>query len=678
MLPDTNSLADAESLLETARGQLERRLRAGEPCRAEELFRQYPALLHHPELAVQLVFTEFALCEELGRQTPLDDWFRRFPQWSDELHRRLENYADLRPQDIDSGPTIPYTAPEDHDTATRNERGPAHLGRYHLLNQIGGGGMGVVHRARGPAPLDRIVALKQLRAGKTALPEEVQRFALEARVAGGLRHPHILPIYDQGEHDGLLFFTMPLIEGGNLTRHLDRLRADPRAAAGLVEKIASAVQFLHENGVLHRDLKPSNILLDVGDEPLVTDFGLVKLLDGDAALTETGRVMGTPAYLSPEQAAGRTRQVAETSDVWALGVILYELLTGQRPFQSDDRDELYRRILADEPAAPRRLAPALDARLENIVLKCLAKEPGERYQTAAALADDLRSWLEGRQPQARPPRRWARAFKAVRRRPWVSGAVVVLFFLAVGFGAAFLLGKPADPRADALKKLKDGDPVTWIAEMGPPLAYTSGYGAGDAVIQKDRRQPFGIMTNALTQLDLVPDPQRDHYRLRVQVQHADVLDANSEFGVTFDHQTVSTGDGVHHFLLVLLLNERIEDIPAGASFTLIHFLDNGRDPPALHRANLGVGTTLPDPPPNAGRPWRRIDAVVTPDKISVTLDDVALRDLTWAFVAKKATLLMNQKNIGPHVEPPVLGPRGTLGLYALRTAAAFRSFVIEP
>ncbi len=257
------------------------------------------------------------------------------------------------------------------------------------------------------------------------------------------------------------------------------------------------------------------------------------------------------------------------------------------------------------------------------------------------------------------------AVKAVQAvgRGCSAAAVAALFFLAVGFGAAFLLGKPADPRADALKKLKDGDAVTWIAETGPPLAYTPGYGAGDAVIEKDRRQPFGIVTNALTQLDLVPDPQRDHYRLRVQVKHTDVLDPTSEYGVTFDHQTVSTGDGVHHFLLVLLLNERIEKDPAGASFTLIHFLDNGRPSPALHRSSGLGGTTLPDPPPQSGPPWRRIDAVVTPDKIHVTLDDVVLRDLTWAFVAKNATLLHESEEHRPARRAAGAGvARGTLGL----------------
>lgn len=280
-----------------------------------------------------------------------------------------------------------------------------YFGDYLLLDEIARGSSGVVFRAR-QVSLDRVVALKMLKDGPLLTNDaDVHRLHAEAKAAASLDHPHILPIYEVGAHEGQPYFSMKLITGGTLQFRMAEYQQDVRKAVALLIKVARAMQHAHSQGILHRDLKPGNILLDADGEPLIADFGLARKIGIDSGLTVTGQLMGTPLYMSPEQARGGSKELTPATDIYSLGTMLYELIEGRRPFQSDDWIELIRQV-AEKPApAPQSPHRALAA----IAMKCLEKQPTARYGTAGALADDLQAWLDGRlcaPPRWSVPWRW--------------------------------------------------------------------------------------------------------------------------------------------------------------------------------------------------------------------------------------------------------------------------------
>jgi WD40 repeat protein/serine/threonine protein kinase len=312
------------------------------------------------------------------------------------------------------------------------------FGDYELLEEIARGGMGVVFKAR-QISLNRPVALKMILAGPLASREFVERFQIEAEASARLDHPNIVPIYEIGEQAGQHYLVMKLVEGGSLAEKLASgewpegpgrdsggTPHSPRAASTLLAKVAHAVHYAHQRGVLHRDLKPRNILLDCQGEPYVTDFGLAKILEHDSSLTLTHAMLGTASYIAPEQAAGDAKQVTTATDVYGLGTILYELLTGRPPFAADTPIETIRQVVENAPRRPSSSNLVLDRDLETICLKCLEKEPRARYGSAQALAEDLERWLRHEPILARTTSALSRVRKWARRKPALAGLTVAL------------------------------------------------------------------------------------------------------------------------------------------------------------------------------------------------------------------------------------------------------------
>src|SRR5437016_3805412 len=322
---------------------------------------------------------------------------------------------------------------DESDRAEEADRIQMEFGDYQLLEEIGRGGQGVVYRARQKS-LNRTVALKVIGLGQWSSTPHLKRFRHEAEAAASLEHPQIVPIYEIGEREGSCYFSMKFVEGGRLDEVAKREPMSTRRAAELLVKIARTVQFAHEHGILHRDIKPGNILLDRLGEPHLTDFGLARLIEQESTITNSFEVLGTPSYMPPEQAAGHVKELTAAAGVYSLGAVLYQMLTGEPPFAGGTTYETIRLVLETEPRSPRLGNPKVNVDVATICLKCLEKNPANRYPTAKALAEDLERWLRHEPIQARRTGIFSRAGKWVRRNPAVTtlAAVIVALALVVG------------------------------------------------------------------------------------------------------------------------------------------------------------------------------------------------------------------------------------------------------
>jgi serine/threonine-protein kinase len=382
----------------------------------------------------------------VGQAPDRDELLARHPDLADDLRAFLADDHRMRQAAAPPRPAGPPAVGEGALTpgAGALER-VRYFGDYELRGEIARGGMGIVYRAR-QLSLNRLVALKMILAGQFASPADVQRFRTEAEAAASLDHPNIVPIYEVGEHGGQQYFSMKLVEGTSLGERVPELQRDLKAAARLVAVVARAVHYAHRRGILHRDLKPANILLDRDGVPHVTDFGLAKRVANpgqqpSGGLTQTGAVVGTPSYMAPEQATGK-KGLTVAADVYSLGAVLYALLTGRPPFEAETPVDTLLMVLEKEPERPRALNPTIDRDLETICLKCLEKEPSRRYQSAAALADDLERWREGQPVQARPSGALERAVKWARRQPTIAALWGVIVVLSLAGVASLLAGSP--------------------------------------------------------------------------------------------------------------------------------------------------------------------------------------------------------------------------------------------
>jgi WD40 repeat protein/cell division protein FtsB len=432
--------AEAQRVLSILLNDQRQRWRRGERVLVESYLTSMANLQEDREGLLDLICNEVVLRAEKGDVPQLGEYLRRFeayhqkfPEFAAQLRFLFEVEGVIQKDSVSTSVTI---APENDFPASRNSfpTGPSAermVGRYEILGELGRGAMGVVYRAR-QSGLNRIVALKMILTGDYAAPDDLIRFRSEAEAVARLQHPNIVQIYEVGEHDGLPFFSLEFVSDGSLAKKLAGVPIAARQAAQLTETLACAVHYAHQRGVIHRDLKPGNVLLTENGTPKITDFGLAKRLetepgsDNPLPQTKSGDIMGTPSYMAPEQALGQTTLIGPVTDVYALGAILYELLTGRPPFRGANTVETLHQVVFDDLVPPGNLQPKLPRDLETICLKCLQKEARKRYATAEELADDLHRFLAGETIRARRTGIGERGLKFARRRP----ALALIFFSA--------------------------------------------------------------------------------------------------------------------------------------------------------------------------------------------------------------------------------------------------------
>jgi tetratricopeptide (TPR) repeat protein/tRNA A-37 threonylcarbamoyl transferase component Bud32 len=403
--------------------------RQGGRVPVEEYLAQQPALRGDDEAVLDLIYQEVVLREEVGESPQLEEYLRRFPALAPQLALQFEVERALEPTTLGQS-DVGVTLRGDGPAPAAARRMPAVAG-YELLGELGRGGMGVVYKAR-QVRLNRVVALKMILAGDHAGSDASVRFLAEAESVARLHHPHIVQIFAFGDCDGRPYFEMEYVAGGTLSERLDGTPRPARESARLVETLARAIDEAHRLGIVHRDLKPANILLTADGIPKIADFGLAKWLDGQTGLTRTQLIVGSPSYMAPEQAGPGTVPVGPAADVYSLGAILYELLTGRPPFQAATVLETLEQVRSDRPVAPTRLRPRLPRDLVTICLKCLEKDPARRYASAAELADDLRRFEAGETIRARPVGASERVWRWCRREPAVASLALALAAGLVG------------------------------------------------------------------------------------------------------------------------------------------------------------------------------------------------------------------------------------------------------
>jgi serine/threonine-protein kinase len=390
------------------------------------------------------ILAEWLEAAEAGATPDEDAFLQRYPEFADALRQHIDDWKCF-PRLAAASAVTPQPAATVRDDDDASPGDPAAtlqacIGDYEVLEELGRGGMGIVCKARHQT-LNRLVALKMLRAAGPGVEPDLERLRHEAEMVAALDHPHIVPLYEVGEHDGRLFLSMKLVEGGPLSERLAEFAAEPRRAARLLAAVAHAVHHAHQRGILHRDLKPSNILLDAAGQPYVTDFGLARKVEGHNELTLSGALVGTPSYMAPEQALGRREAVTTAADVYGLGAVLYALLTGQAPFRGLSPLDVLKQVREREPEPPRRRNPRVARDLQTICLKCLDKEPQRRYGSARELAEDLERFLNHEPVQARRPTVVSRLGKWARRHQAavLAASVGVVLALVVSCIAVVLL-----------------------------------------------------------------------------------------------------------------------------------------------------------------------------------------------------------------------------------------------
>jgi serine/threonine protein kinase len=546
------------------------------------------------------------------------------------------------------------------------------LDQYELLEEIAEGGMGVVYKAR-DTKLDRIVALKTMRVGALAKPDELLRFQRESKAQAQLRHPSILPVLDAGVCDGMHYFTMPYVAGGCLSNRRREYPRNHRGTAELVAKVADAVHHAHQHGILHRDLKPGNILLDEQGNPLLVDFGLAKVTDSSVLLSRADQIIGTPAYMAPEQATlGSDIALAPQTDVWGLGVLLYELITGELPFSGLHAEDVVRQVRQVDPPAPHALNPDVSADLEAVVLHCLEKETEARYPTAAAVAADLRRWLESKPVQARRTRRNRSVSRFLRRKVVLATAAVLVAALCTGL-ALFPFGE----REPQVKAPVLPPSLQLIDDQGQ-AHHKSVLRGGVMIDDTDPKKGFVCTSPDCSMIELMRGANSPAYRIYAEMKY--VPQGRSRAGFYFGHQSSPTSKGPYMAYAALTLGEHPDERQkpqAWYRWDLFARLEKVRGTIPQYDLHWGlVPTETRNLTAAEIQLWRKVIIEVRGNHVQVIVDGKRLDPVTnyeplhdiW-----KGTQVPRLSEF-----PRPFDPSGGFGLLIERTQAAFRNVTFTP
>jgi hypothetical protein len=652
----------------------------GESPQLEDFLEQGSGV-ERPALLRELIRLDIRQRGRRGESPSYDRYRLRFPEasdWIDSL--AAESTRDAG--DLAEPPTpaaSPAAEPGTGPASATEPLLPA-LGPHELRGEIGSGGMGVVYRAW-DLLLGRMVALKMLRGSLLSSPGSVQRFCREAQAAARVRHPHLLPVISIGLFQGQPCFTMPYLPGDTLA-HRVKQPWTPRQAAALLEKVARGVAAAHAEGIVHRDLKPSNILFDDQGEPLVADFGLAKFFSEQGVeITVPGQVMGTPAYMSPEQVCAAHDRVGPASDVWSLGVILYLLLTGQRPFPGEQRDEVFERIRNHSPRPPSQIRRDVPPELESLVLVCLDKDPARRYPTAAELADDLARWLCGEPIRARPAG-WRRHRRAITRA--ALAAVLLAGLLGGVWWFSLRNGGPTetDSGDKVVQPLGASEVIELTRDNGLTRSPTVLVGAADVTTVAPGVVEVQAPKLALVQLlDRIEWPR---FRFRGEVM--DEGNPSAAVGLYVTHTSRNRGAEVEHWFIPLSFCDEgvLPPVAPGkpkrprSSLELYRFVQPpGRQPGQGDRYQHSFG----EQPLSVTRGvWRPLCLEVTPETIRARLGPgkavlgTIIRGREWRQTVR---MLGSLPLFAPNT-PPEISWQGGLGLFCHAGKARFRRLVVEP
>lgn len=566
---------------------------------------------------------------------------------------------------------------------------------YVVLENVGRGGMGIVFKAKQPQT-GQIVALKMIRDGVFADKESLERFRQEIATLGRVQPlKNVVPIYHVGQFQSQSYYVMPYFPRGNLANRLKHFKGHVREAVIAIEKVARAVHQLHAVKILHRDIKPGNILLDAQDEPYLSDFGLIKQLDQDESLTRTHQRLGTPAYMAPEQTGLTPAAVGRGTDIWALGVVLYEALTGTRPFNAakDDTTKLFWDIAYSEPPAPRTLSPQVDAGLDAVILKCLEKLPQDRFSSADEFADELHRWLHQEPLRTRPigtVGRWWRGHRYLRR-----AAIALLFLIPLAIVAVFAYRHYTDPDRP-LREIQSEYASTGRAELmrdhAPRWRQWSMPDAGQIATTPDG---FTISSeNKLALLILARDlPPRPQFRLSAKIRHDQAASLLSEVGLFVAHHPANPEPNAPRIFYRCVFNDRFNHKDATKVLKLakpvikgnpvqlgyvFHGELNERD--RFYHSPNWILPIYFDPPPLLQRVWRDVAIEVSPGQINAEFDGKRSAPLPIATATKRleAEIARNKKLI-PEDAPisAEFDAAGAMGLLILNGNATFKDVVVE-